>query len=133
MQSLVSIAPALLSSAPTPGGLNASAGDLFARIWPTLLILLAIAVAGGIFAMWLRRRLASKDEGGAAGFTLEDLRRLHRSGEMSDVEFESAKAAMLANRPSRAEMAEKLVKPRGSRPRGGGVDRDNPPPQQRKR
>lgn len=133
MHSLVSIAPALLSSTPPSGGLNSSAGDLFARIWPTLLVLLALAVAGGIFAMWLRRRLAAKEEGGAAGFTLEDLRRLHRSGEMSDSEFESAKAAMLANRPSRAEMADKLVKPRRPNGGGGSGDRDNPPPHSRKR
>lgn len=131
------ISPALLITSPATGGLSSSAGDLFARIWPTLLVLLVVAVVGGLFAMWLRRRLAAKDEGGAGGFTLEDLRQLHRAGGMSDEEFAKAKEAMLSKRPSRAAMADKLVPKRGRGPRRSddapSDERDNPPPQQRKR
>lgn len=137
VHSLMAIEPALLFSVAPAGDLNSSAGDLFQRIWPTLLVLAAVAIVGGLFAMWLRRRLASKDEGATAGFTLEDLRRLHRSGEMSDEEFAKAKEAMLAHRPSRESMADKLVQPRRGNAAGSGPeprvdDRDNPPPQKRK-
>lgn len=100
-----------------PAGMGGGAGDLFGRIWPYLLALLVIAVVGGLFAMWLRRRIAGSDEGSIPGFTLHDLRQMHNRGDMTAAEFERAKAAMLAKRPSREEMADKLVKPK--RPRGG--------------
>jgi hypothetical protein len=60
-------------------------------------VLLAVIVALAVVALWLRRRLmvAEESEGGI-GFTLGDLRRLHREGKMSDEEFNTAKAAMLA-------------------------------------
>jgi len=119
------MSPALVASAPSTGSLVASggsgAGDLFERIWPTLLVLLVIAIAGGLFAMWLRRRIGAKDETGLAGFTLEDLRRMHREGEMSDEEFDRAKAAMLASRPTRESMADKLIPKRD-----GAEGRRNP-------
>lgn len=98
-------------------GMGGGAGDLFGRIWPYLLALLVIAVVGGLFAMWLRRRIAGAEEGTTPGFTLHDLRQMHNRGDMTAAEFERAKAAMLAKRPSREEMADKLVKPK--RPRGG--------------
>jgi hypothetical protein len=116
------MSPALVASAPPTGSLSSSAGDLFERIWPTLLVLLLIAIVGGLFAMWLRRRLGAKEESSPAGFSLEDLRRMHREGEMSDEEFERAKTAMLASRPSRESMADKLIAPTkrsgGNRPEG---------------
>ena len=127
MRAFALISPALVASAPPSGSLSSSAGDLFERIWPTLLVLLAVAIVGGLFAMWLRRRLGAKDDTGPVGFTLEDLRRMHRAGEMSDEEFERAKTAMLANRPSRESMADKLIQPKrrgdGDRPQGRRADR----------
>lgn len=105
---------ALCHLAASAGGSGAAgqAGDLFARIWPMLLGLLVLAVVGGLFAMWLRRRIGSQDAGATQGFTLDDLRQMHKRGEMSDEEFAQAKSAMLSKRPSREEMADKLVKPK---------------------
>jgi hypothetical protein len=72
------------------------------------IMLLAIVVAGAYFAMWLRRRIWGSDDDGIpvppSGFTLGDLRQLHKNGQLSDAEFErakekvveSAKRAMLA-------------------------------------
>jgi hypothetical protein len=115
-----------MSSVPAQGSLSSNAGDLFFRIWPYLLALLVIAVVGGLFAMWLRRRIANSDAGASQGFTLEDLRQMHRRGEMSDEEFTKAKSIMLANRPSREEMADKLVRPKELRNRSARGARDSP-------
>jgi hypothetical protein len=42
-----------------------------------------------------RRRLTQPDESSGTGFTLSDLRRLHKSGQMTDEEFERAKAKVV--------------------------------------
>jgi hypothetical protein len=63
------------------------------------MMLIAIVVAGTYFALWLRRRIWGSDEGipvPPSGFTLGDLRTLHRNGQMSDAEFERAKEKVVA-------------------------------------
>ena len=63
-------------------------------------ICLLILVAGGAYAViWLRRRYwGPDDEGGVpqVGFTLGDLRQLHKSGRLSAEEFERAKEKIVA-------------------------------------
>ena len=44
----------------------------------------------------VKKRLFRSDDTLSAGFTLADLRALHRSGQMSDAEFEKAKEAVVA-------------------------------------
>jgi len=54
------------------------------------IFLLIVAGAGAYVVIWLRKRLwgsDSADEPGA-GFTLGDLRQLHRAGKISDAEFQ---------------------------------------------
>jgi len=62
------------------------------------LSLLIIVVAGAYVVMWLRRRYWGADDGAApsTGFTLADLRDLHRSGQISEEEFNRAKEKILA-------------------------------------
>lgn len=43
----------------------------------------------------LRKRLREPEEYSPTGFTLSDLRQLHRSGQMSDEEFERAREKLL--------------------------------------
>ncbi len=88
---------------PAPDG-----GTLFVDLLPTMVVLLVIAVVGGIAILWIRRSLKAAKEP-EVGFTLEDLRRLHRSGGLNDDEFARAKERMLASRPSRESMADKLI------------------------
>jgi uncharacterized membrane protein len=67
------------------------------------LVLLAVVIVGFGLVVWVKRRLKEPDEGPAIGFTLADLRELHRTGKISDEEFERARgkmAAMLKHRES---------------------------------
>src|SRR3954467_15884260 len=62
-------------------------------LWSLLLI--GLIVAGWLTVWQVKRRLQKTDDGlGPSGFTLSDLRRLHKSGQMSDEEFEKAKAVV---------------------------------------
>jgi hypothetical protein len=58
--------------------------------------LLVLLVVGFTVALWLRKRMSP---GGAdfraQGFTLADLRDLHKKGLMTDAEFERAKAQVV--------------------------------------
>ena len=66
----------------------------------TSIIQLSLGLLALIFVGWLavwqvRRRLTRPDETSGAGFTLSDLRQLHKSGQMTDAEFERAKAKVV--------------------------------------
>ena len=63
-------------------------------VWSLLLI--GLIVAGWLTVWHVKRRLQKTDEVlGNAGFTLSDLRRLHKSGQMTDEEFEKAKGRVV--------------------------------------
>ena len=58
--------------------------------------LVALIVVGLVIVSHVRRRLNAADEPDASGgFMLSDLRRLHKEGQMSDEEFERAKARVI--------------------------------------
>src|SRR3954471_12831137 len=92
-----------------------------AILWSVVVILLCVG------AFWLvsvvRKRLKEDAEitaGPATGFTLSDLRQLHKSGQMTDAEFERAKEKIVeAGRRAAAEVQSPLA------------GRRNPPPQGR--
>jgi hypothetical protein len=79
------------------------------------LILLALIFAGWVTVWQVRRRLTGPDESSGVGFTLSDLRQLHKSGQMSDEEFERAKAKVVeaARRASEREQAAAAAKAAG--------------------
>ena len=68
--------------------------------WSLVLLVVLIALFGGI--MLLRKWInADQPTSTGPGFTLSDLRELHRQGKMSDEEFERAKSKMIAsNKPA---------------------------------
>ena len=59
-------------------------------------VLIAVVVTAFVLLAQVKRRLVKPDDSLSAGFTLSDLRALHRSGKMSDAEFERAKGAVVA-------------------------------------
>jgi uncharacterized membrane protein len=73
-----------------------------------LLILAGLAVlafVGFLVAMRLRRWARDPHADAEIPFTLEDLRRLHREGRLTDEEFRRAHDSMLARRPNAEEIA----------------------------
>ena len=88
-------------------------------IW-WMLVLLAFVVLGFVAVVQVKRWVSKPDEGSAGtGFTLSDLRALHRSGKMSAEEFEKAKAIIVdaAQRAAKREAEEKAAKQKGNSPR----------------
>jgi hypothetical protein len=80
--------------------------------WSFILIILIIAGAAAV--MRLRRWLKEDEPPSSAGigFTLSDLRQLHKQGKMTDEEFERARAKMVeAGRAMAAKMPHPLTRP----------------------
>jgi hypothetical protein len=101
-------------------GILADDSDPFSVVFACLL--LAVVVLAGAYAvMWLRRRYWGPDDGAvpSTGFTLADLRELHRSGQISEEEFNRAKEKILAAHQRAAQRDAAAVKP----------DVNKPPPQ----
>src|SRR5689334_6668908 len=91
----------LAAATTQPGGIGSVIG------WS--LVLMMLVLLGFFIVIRVKKWLQEDDEPAAAGgFTLSDLRELHRAGQMSDEEFERAKAQMLAGAKS---MASKLPDP----------------------
>lgn len=66
-------------------------------VWTVLAIIVVISVAMIVVAYRLRRRYQQDvDNAGGDVFSLGDLRRLHREGQLTDEEFERAKAQIIA-------------------------------------
>ncbi len=67
--------------------------------------ILILAVLGAAAAMVVRKRVGDDAAGGpgGGGFGLADLRRLHKQGDLSDDEFERAKAKIVAGYHRAAE------------------------------
>src|SRR3954471_15561121 len=80
---------------PTRGFLAMDSNIAIQRvvIWSIGLIIVLLVMIGLI--VWLRKRMAPKQELGPAGFTLADLRELRRKGAMTEEEFERAKAKIV--------------------------------------
>jgi len=57
----------------------------------------AMVVIGVVAGMWIRRlRRSDWSQSRTTGFTLSDLRRLHREGKLTDAQFERAKQMVIA-------------------------------------
>ena len=67
-------------------------------IWS--LVLVVLILAGFVAVSYVKKRLRNdddaKDPARELGFTLSDLRQLHRSGQISDEEFARAKGKIVA-------------------------------------
>ena len=79
----------MMIAAANPGS------SAFGELLPWLIVLLALAIVGGLIIMALRRRVRSPHAAPSEGFTLHDLRQMHAAGQLSDEEFQRAKAALI--------------------------------------
>lgn len=79
--------------------------DLFKSVGGALLALAIVAVVGWVAITRIRAWMRQTDDIDE-GFTLADLRRLHREGQLSDEEFERAQAQIISavrTKPSRKD------------------------------
>lgn len=79
--------------------------DYYPAILKASIILLVVVIAMWLAVSWIRKRLKQDDATGGTGFTLSDLRQLHKQGKMTAEEYEKAKAILLA------EMGKPAAKP----------------------
>ncbi|HEY2586473.1 MAG TPA: SHOCT domain-containing protein [Tepidisphaeraceae bacterium] len=90
-----------------------------------LIVLVGLVLAGFVAVAQVKKRLMRTDDSPGSGFTLSDLRRLHREGKMTDEEFEKAKqiivagAKRAAERQAAAAQGKKSPAERGTDPRLG--------------
>jgi hypothetical protein len=87
-------APSLLPLCQYLADDEAGAGDIIFVCIFLLIVVLAAAYA----VMWLRKRIWSHDdfETPVTGFTLGDLKQLHRQGKITDQEFQTAREKVVA-------------------------------------
>jgi hypothetical protein len=87
------------------------------------LVMIGLIIVAFLLVVRLRRWLTDDDPGpAAAGFSLSDLKQLHREGKISTEEFERARAKMVG---AAREMTSKLPDPLE-----GSTRRRQQPPQQ---
>src|SRR5262245_20342086 len=68
------------------------------------LVIVALIVVAFFAVMYLRRWLQEEDvPSGGIGFTLSDLKQLHREGKMTDEEFQRAHSKMMAGAKAMTE------------------------------
>ncbi len=73
----------------------ASTGDAAASIFPILGWLVLVILAGGLCIYFIRRWMRRENDD-PVGFTLGDLREMLEAGDITPVEFQSARDAMIA-------------------------------------
>ncbi len=78
-----------------PTAILAQSQQDLGRVFFWLLMLIGIVVLAAAGVLYLRKWYTSSDSEPAVGFTLGDIRQLHRDGQMTDEEFERAKALIL--------------------------------------
>ena len=92
-------------------------------------LLVAVLIVIVVAVLVRRLLLRSSDPSDAGGFTLAEMRRMHEAGELSDEEWESAKAALRAHTRRAAGVADDADELDPPAP-ASEIDSDNPPPPQ---
>ena len=85
------------------------------------LVLIVVVVLGLVVVSWMKRRMQAADEPVPAGFTLSDLRQLHKAGQITDEEFERAKARTIERHKAREAAKGAAGRPGGLAGRAGGA------------
>jgi len=71
-------------------------GSSLSEILPATILLLVLMIIGAIIILHFRKMARGRNDAGVP-FTLDQLRTLHAKGELTDEEFERAKASMINN------------------------------------
>jgi hypothetical protein len=126
--SIFASCPTLLAASSRGGGGDTSDVIKYILLWSGGLVV--VIVLGMWAAAHLKRRYQqhSDQASSAAGFTLSDLRQLHRSGQMTDEEFARAKAKVVEAARRASERDAKGLSGRATGPAGFPVVEAKPPP-----
>ena len=82
---------------PLQSATLAQVPEAILRILAIVGLLLVVAVLLVLLAVWLRRRFVqSSNDQPPTGFTLHEMRQLHQEGQLTDEEYQAARAALLA-------------------------------------
>jgi hypothetical protein len=92
-------------------------------MWSGILIVLMLLAFAAY--SWFKRWMNQDEPTGHIGFTLSDLRELHRQGKMSDEEYEQTKANMLAGAKRMADRMPEVLPRRLTKP---SADKGQTPP-----
>ena len=95
------IAPSLLDVDSLTLAVTDKSSELFKTVLPWLIVLLGVIIVGGAIIYVARRYVNAASGEASAGFTLHDLREMHRAGEISDEEFARAKSQMIGRTAAR--------------------------------
>jgi hypothetical protein len=87
----------------------------YTQIFIWSLVLIGVLAVGLVVVSKVKRRLQETEQPSSMGFTLSDLRQLHKTGQMTDEEFERAKAKVVE---AAKKAAERDAKPAGGRAAG---------------
>jgi hypothetical protein len=91
-----------------------------ALFWALVLIFALVLMFGAVAAF--RKWMKADDIPTGPGFTLGDLRRLHKEGKMTTEEFEKAKAALIGTTKAGADKPVLGDRPQGPRTNPPGFD-----------
>jgi hypothetical protein len=93
---------------------DSSAADIF--LWS--LLLLVFVLGGFVVVVFLRKKMSPNEDFHGPGFTLSDLRQMHKKGQMSDEEFERAKIALLGSMKNMPAKSADVIQPKDLTPPG---------------
>ena len=82
------------------------------------IVLVVVLILGLVVVMYVRRQITEPDAPSHIGFTLSDLRQMHKRGQMTDEEFEKAKAKIIGAAKSKAQAGGAAPPPVDGGPQG---------------
>lgn len=86
-----------VSSGISFGLIAASTEESYSRVVLWSVVLIGALLAGFALVAWMKRRLNQPDEQVSPGFSLADLRDLHRKGQLSTEEYDRARSKLVAS------------------------------------
>ncbi|MBB47454.1 MAG: hypothetical protein CMJ33_02665 [Phycisphaerae bacterium] len=72
-------------------------GSALSELWPWLIALVVIVLVGGVVIGVVSKWMRSSDDSEQIGFTLGDLRELHRDGKLSTEELKLAEEKIISS------------------------------------
>ena len=75
---------------------SSGTGSAFSELWPWLVALVVLILIGGAVIGIIRKWMRGSDDSEQLGFSLGDLRTLHRDGKLSTEELKQAEAKIIS-------------------------------------